>query len=111
MSKIDTGVSMPGTSILIPVIRNMVPKLLAQEIVGVQPMPNKAGSVFKNVIVGGHTFKPKYWPYIKTIDWMNYTQAERFCYSNFKSRNWRSQGQHFAFKREEDYLLFTLKWG
>lgn len=109
MSKINTGVSIPNASILIPMIRNVMPALMAQQIVGVQPMQTKGVSIFDKAI-GGHSFNEKYWPHIKTISWNQLFEAERWCYQNFRSRNWRNQGLHFAFKREQDYALFLLRW-
>lgn len=61
-------------------------------------------------IVGGHNFNKTYWPYVKMISWDQYHKAERWCYANFKSRNWRNQGLWFAFKKETDFTLFMLKW-
>jgi hypothetical protein len=95
--------------ILLPIIRQALPSLLAKQIVGVQPMSAGAGSVF-NKAIGGHNFNAKYWPHFKMVSWDQLFEAERWCYANFKSRNWRNQGMYFAFKREQDYLLFVLKW-
>lgn len=60
--------------------------------------------------VGGHNFNATYWPHVKMVAWNEYNAAERFCYSSFKTKNWRNQGQHFAFKRKEDYEWFLLRW-
>ena len=52
-----------------------------------------------------------YWPYqIELKEWNQYNEAEKFCYKHFKSRNWRSQGVYFSFKRKEDYEWFLLRW-
>ena len=99
------------TGQMISLIRKQIPVMIAQQIVGVQPIPSQAGSVFKrDIMVGGHTFNQRYWPYVKMVLWNQYFDAERWCYQNFKSRNWRSQGQYFAFKRKEDYTFFMLRW-
>lgn len=89
--------------VLIPLVRKVMPSLVAQQIVGVQPM--------SNVYVGGHSFNLKYWPHVKMVAWNQLFDAERWCYNNFKSRNWRNQGQFFAFKRERDLMLFVLVFG
>jgi hypothetical protein len=50
----------------------------------------------------------KYWPYhvkAETTD-----KQERWCYENLKSSEWRNVGSYFAFKREQDAMMFTLKW-
>lgn len=61
----------------------------------------------------------KYWPYQITLDSKDVKyitdkdHRERWCYENFKSRNWNCYGWYpktFAFKREEDAVLFALKW-
>ena len=101
--------TVPDPKILIPAIRKVVPGLIAQQIVGVQPMTSDAGSVFARAI-GGHGFNEKYWPYVKMVSWHNMFEAERFCYASFKGRNWRSAGQFFAFKRKADYEWFVLRW-
>ena len=61
-------------------------------------------------MIGGHDFNKTYWPYVKMVAWNEYAPAERFCYDNFKTKNWRNRGQHFAFKRKEDYEWFILRW-
>jgi predicted HAD superfamily hydrolase len=52
-----------------------------------------------------------YWPYQHQIkDWKHIYTVERFCYDNFKSKNWRNRGRTFAFKRKQDYEWFLLRW-
>jgi hypothetical protein len=63
-----------------------------------------------NKTIGGHSFNAKYWPHVKMLSWIQVHEAERWCYANFKSGNWRSRALHFAFKREQDYMLFLLRW-
>ncbi len=59
----------------------------------------------------GYWQNDKYWPYQFEIkSWYDIANAERFCYDNFKSRNWRNTIRYFAFKRKEDYMLFLLRW-
>lgn len=60
----------------------------------------------------------KYWPYQITLDKRvryitDSDPRERWCYENFKSANWNCLGydpKTFAFKRQEDAVLFALKW-
>ncbi len=53
----------------------------------------------------------KYWPHqFEFQSWHPIIPAERFCYSNFKSSNWRSRGRYFGFKRKQDYEWFLLRW-
>lgn len=50
----------------------------------------------------------KYWPFQHTVS--NKADAEKWCYENFKSANWRNVGVTFAFKNGHDATLFALKW-
>jgi hypothetical protein len=97
-------------SILMPIIRNVMPNVIANHITGVQPMTGAAGKIFnlRSNYRDEHTFNPNYWPHVKTLPWDKMFKAERWCYDNLKSRNWRNQGVHFAFKREQDYMMFML---
>jgi hypothetical protein len=52
----------------------------------------------------------KYWPHHVTLGPVKIEQAERWCYENFQSRDWRNVGTYFAFKQEQDAMLFTLRW-
>jgi len=85
-----------NTAIRIPLIRKTLPIMIARDILGVQPMSSP--------------HKKKYWPYQYVVNWSDIKQAERWCYSCMKSGNWRNHGHYFAFKREQDFLAFTLRW-
>lgn len=61
-------------------------------------------------MMGEFQFNPTYWPYTMRVKWDQWQDAERFCYMSFKTRNWRNQGQRFAFKRKQDYDWFLLRW-
>jgi hypothetical protein len=51
----------------------------------------------------------RYWPHhIKVADEVG--EKEKWCYQNFKSSEWRNVGNYFAFKSEQDAMLFTLRW-
>jgi len=71
-------------------------KRMARELVNVQPTASPHNK--------------KYWPHQTEVDWDKVQEIERWCYLHFKSGNWRNNGQWFAFKREQDYILFVLKW-
>jgi hypothetical protein len=95
--------------VLIPMIRKVMPTIMAQQIVGVQPM-HDAGLIFAGG-AAADPFNKKYWPHQAYIEhWGKSRDAERWCYDNFKSRYWTSSGRHFAFKRSRDATLFALKW-
>ena len=48
----------------------------------------------------------KYWPHQVTVKESG--TAERWCYANLSSKNWRNVGSYFAFKRGEDATMFAL---
>ena len=53
----------------------------------------------------------KYWPHqFEFQSWIPVLAAERFCYDNFKSCNWRNRGRYFGFKSKKDYAWFVLRW-
>jgi len=91
-------------SVILPMISKHLPVLIAKDILGVQSMDRPRGSPHKK----------KYWPYQYTLDYstlyLHLAEVERWCYANFKSRNWRNAGAFFAFKRAEDYSIFLLRW-
>ena len=71
-------------------------------------MKRMAKAINASNLVSPH--KKKYWPYQADVDWKKIREIERWCYTHFKSGNWRNNRQWFAFKREQDYILFVLKW-
>ena len=81
---INTNVRMPSKSILIPMIRNLMPTLMANQITGVQPMTGHAGQIFSTdkTYVGGYNFNLKYWPHVTMVTWQHVLDAERWCYKN-----------------------------
>jgi len=58
----------------------------------------------------------KYWPYHVAVKETHRSvfeksdEAERWCYTKFKSGNWRNVGNYFAFKQQQDAVMFTLRW-
>ena len=52
----------------------------------------------------------RYWPMAVEIKVENKADAERWCYDNFKSADWRDIGYLFYFKKEHDATLFALRW-
>jgi hypothetical protein len=95
--------------LMIPVLRTALPKLMAQDIIGVQPMSSDTGSIFGKL--ASEVFNKKYWPHQYYVNYLDRCEVERWCYDNFKSRNWNSYRNLFALKRKEDAMLFALRWG
>jgi hypothetical protein len=108
---------MTDTKIVIPMIRKTMPSLIAQDIVGVQPMPHNTGKIFsvKSNYDGikslAKYLNKNYWPHQYTFkDTISNKEVERWCYDNFKGRYWRSLHGIYAFKRARDYEWFVLRW-
>ena len=50
----------------------------------------------------------KYWPHHIVVKAPE--DAERWCYTKFKSAEWRNVGPYFAFKQKQDAVMFSLRW-
>jgi hypothetical protein len=103
------SVAANGQKILLPMIRKVMPTIMAQQIVGVQPMTNNLG-IFNRLLY--KNFNKKYWPYQYFIDDKTYriSDVERWCWDQFKGRYWNNYGRNFVFKREKDAVMFALRW-
>ena len=98
-------------TVLIPLIRKAIPSMVAQQIVGVQPMTGTGGQSLYAKYFGEKEYNKKYWPYQVTIpDSSKRYEAERWCWERFKGRYWNSHGRVYVFKRKEDYEWFLLRW-
>lgn len=84
-----------------------MPSLIAQRIVGVQPMTNNLG-IFNQFFE--KKFNKKYWPYQYYVNVDVFSEVERWCWDRFKGRYWNNYGRMFVFKREKDYTMFLLRW-
>ena len=74
-------------------------------------MDNTSVKTIIERLADGYWQNDTYWPYQMEIkSWYDISNAERFCYTNFKSRNWRNTTRYFAFKRKQDYEWFLLRW-
>lgn len=101
------SVAANGQKILLPMIRKVMPTIMAQQIVGRQPMTG-AGSIF-NQFFANKEYNKKYWPYQYVIT-QDSREAERWCWDQFKGRYWNNYGRNFVFKREKDAVMFALRW-
>lgn len=102
---------------LIPIIRNIYPTLLAQDIINVQPMTSPSGEIFD-------LSRPKYkittsesptdWKYLLQftgfdLDFRN--EATKWIVESFsKDRYNKINNYEFQFKRESDINWFKLRW-
>jgi hypothetical protein len=96
--------------IMIPMLRKVMPNIIAQQITGVQPMTGSYFSYENNWLFQNHN--KKYWPYQHTpSSFISIRDMERWCWNNIShGRYWRNYGNKFAFKRKEDAALFILRW-
>ena len=51
----------------------------------------------------------KYWPHHVVVNATD-DAPELWCYKQLKSSEWRNVGTYFAFKSEQDAMMFILKW-
>ena len=97
--------------LMIPILRTALPNLMAQQIVGVQPMTgtNNLG-IFNQLLY--KTYNKKYWPHQYFINDKTYqiSDVERWCWDQFKGRYWNNYGRNFVFKRERDAVMFAMRW-
>lgn len=117
-------------NITLPMIQRVLPSLIAQEIIGVQPMPNSAGNIFTQIFVSKQDpnivkFHKKYkfsrakW-YIAEFDETFYNEVDEWCAKQFGkhdkcpdawSRWWHKYESSIHFRDEKDYIMFVLRWG
>jgi hypothetical protein len=105
--------------VLLPMIGKTMPSLAAQQFTGRHPLTGKRSGMFSRIISDDveRYMNKKYWPYQYKFEfdfhWARESQTieiDRWCYKNFKSRNWRSMYGTYAFKRKEDFEWFLLRW-
>ena len=107
--------------LMIPILRTALPKLMAQEIVGVQPM--SAGAVFapyipKVMTKSKYKFSRANW-YVAEFEEKYYWEVEAWCTVQFGPHprhpdawsRWVHQYESkIHFRDEKDYVLFCLRW-
>lgn len=106
--------------LLIPILRTALPKLMAQQIVGVQPMTDSLRKGFFHLT----TTEPKYkfsrakW-YQAYFNSADYYAVDKWCEEQFGphpknpdawSRWWHKFEDSILFRDEKDYVLFMLRW-
>jgi predicted phage tail protein len=116
-------------NVILPMITKMMPSLIAQQIIGVQPMPLSAGLIFTQKMTTQDPnivkFHKKYkfsrakW-YIAEFDATFYDEVDEWCAKQFGkhdkrpdawSRWWHRYESSIHFRDEKDYLMFLLRWG
>lgn len=101
--------------ILIPILRQIVPNIIANEIIGVQPMYNP-----KFYLESGISFDPCnempewYWIRCRNAYPSQYNAMHKFCEDTFgiRGERWTSNDEEFRFlfTYEQDQMMFLLKW-
>jgi tRNA isopentenyl-2-thiomethyl-A-37 hydroxylase MiaE len=116
--------------ITLPMIRKVDPQLIAQQIIGVQPMDASTGELFKmkfkhldpNIVkfYKKYNFSRAKW-YIADLfnTGHNMNEVREWCTTQFgkKDKNadawsrWTNNNNSlFRFRDEKDYIMFVLRW-
>ena len=115
-----------NTKVIIPLIRQMYPTVIAQQIVGVQPMTSSGyPSLYLDLTYHYHKH-PRYKFSRKWFmgesnhnDIDSLVDIENWCIDNFGPhpmnpdswcRWYRYSTKKFYFRDEKDYVLFLLRW-
>ena len=120
------------SKILIPMIRKYLPNIMAQNIVGVQPM------IVEQKIETGETYEDEASSYAtdaNTVEWywvrlpmvpgaifnidlqqQHLEEVTKWCWDSFGNPQlidsvWVTMGSRFCFKNAADRTAFVLKWG
>ena len=105
--------------ILIPILRRIVPNMIANDIVGVQPMYNPDRENY--LLDSGVSYDPQgempewYWVKCYNISATQYNAMRKFCGDTFGIRGgdlWTSNDEsfQFLFTYEQDQMMFLLRW-
>jgi len=123
-------------SVLLPIIRRVLPTLIAHEIIGVQPMVGPAAGIFglKNGWRGRVKLTKDHYryflrvynrrvyhhpEYLTSLGYLHvkvsrrddlYSQALDWCYDNLKNGSWVCSHTDFWFANNEDALAFKMCW-
>ena len=115
---IEVGMDDKPLSILIPIIRQIVPTIIASEIVGVHPMSppfsfGKASIYFTHELheFGKHLLHIHFDTFgvlgesVELLD-----KIETYIVETFGDRVQKTNGLNYIFDEEKDLTMFLLKW-
>lgn len=126
-TNIAASVTATAQKILMPIIRKVYPNMIAQQILGVQPMTGPTGSIFTlNVIYEDPNiakFHKKYkfsrakWYYCK-YKFTDGVKCRDWCVEHFGPLSkggdawmrWKLEVNQFRFLNEDDAIMFKLRW-
>lgn len=111
------------TPLIIPIIRTLMPSLIAQQIVGVQPMTSPAIFGFDlDYPIVYHTNPRRQFSrqwHESSCQNQDYEAVQQWCTENFGPqpkcpdawcRWYRYRRRAWRFRDQEDYVLFRLRW-
>jgi len=116
------NVTYTGQQILMPMIKQLTPALLAHSILGVQPMTGPVGEIF--TMKANYGYQPKYkfsrakW-YEADHRYDDYDEVIAWCTEQFGPRPRRPDAwtrwcdihiDRIRFRDEKDYMMFLLRW-
>ena len=124
---------MTHTKVLLPLIRSVMPSIIASQIIGVQPMTGSTGSIFGTTYNSGtckmekvhyqhflRVYNRKKYHKIDDIKKLGYTMvtvsainavpAKRWCKSTLKPGSFAMINTRFVFAYDRDATLFALRW-
>lgn len=111
----------PDPKVVLPVIRNVMPNIIAEEILGVQPMTSQLMSVGTM----DHACSTWYWvtpPYNLDIGWDDMVsrnkEIQEWCDEIYGDKGdwsdpdcrWWTSNRKYIFKNEEDRTMFVMRW-
>lgn len=103
---------------MIPLLRKQIPAMIAQKIVGVQPMSANQLRMLKLRNPSKYKFSRAKW-YVADFDDKDYFEVEKWCAEQFGphprhpdawSRWHHTYSEQIHFRDEKDYVLFCLRW-
>jgi hypothetical protein len=124
--------------ILLPLIRNVMPNIIANDLIGVQPITGSAAEIFKTNYGftgwGGRVrmYKSHFNHFLRVYNRRKYHHpdyltnlgykksrvgfsdaiaADQWCRKTFKTGTYVRSSADFWFAYERDYTLFMLRWG
>lgn len=106
---------MTYTKVIIPMIRKLMPTLVASQIVGVQPMSMSV----KGPRLQSRDEPYNMYPYIAQrhntmwnlgFDKKDLDDMIEWCHATFHSCDWHYSTGNFFFRNEPDRIMFMMKW-
>ena len=111
----------PDYKVILPVIRNTMPNIIAEEIPGVQPMTSQPMTVGENY----NKARAEFWvtpAYNIGIPWEDTVERNRaireWCENTYGPKGdwhdpdcrWHASNHRYIFHNEEDRTMFILRW-